>query len=315
MIAIRSFSLNNFTRKVWEFYDDKFVITAKSLNADYETEWHYAKIKEIRQTKLADLTWVSAGFMVLMLFFVTRWFLHFLSIYILDIPIVEKAIVILAIVLLLPAFRKRELYSFLDADGYYLTSIQVTQKSKKLLLNAIDLMKQKAEITDEIYLSDPLPGTSPLFKFQEFDFPDFLSKSTVRVYDDRLIDFESSLTEDIRTVVKFDKLSGKTTTARVGNKNWDNLWYFWLLVVIYISAIAVVFFPDYLYQNTLAFRIFLVAMFLLVPLHFLSYMKSEILVFYDKKDYGVFWTRVSPENREVLNQVVKFVQEKVQFNS
>ena len=74
MIAIRSLSLNNFTRKVWEFYDDKFVIKAKSLNADYETEWHYEKIKEIRQTKLADLTWVSTGFMVLAFFLVARWF-------------------------------------------------------------------------------------------------------------------------------------------------------------------------------------------------------------------------------------------------
>jgi len=229
--------------------------------------------------------------------------------------VVAKTIVILAVVLLIPSFRKHERYSFLDADGYYLTSIQVNEKSKKLLLNAIDLIKQKAEIIDEIYLSDPLPSTSPLFEFQEFNFPDFLSKSTVRIYEDRLIDIESSLTEDARTVVKFDKLSGKTTRARVGNKNWDNVWSCWLFTVMYLIAIAVVFFPDYLYQNFTIFRIFLVVLFLLVPLHFLNYIKSEVLMFYDKKDYGVFWTRVKPANRETVNRVVKFVQERVQSNS
>jgi hypothetical protein len=315
MIAIRSFSLNNFTRKIWEFYDDKIVIKTKSLTADYETEWDYQKIKEIRHTKLADLTWVWAGFLVLALFFLARLFLDFLSIYFLDAPLVEKAIVILALVLPIPSFRKHEIYSFLDADGYYLTSIQVHQKSKKLLLNAIHLIKQKTEISDETYLSDPLPSTSPIFEFQVFDLPDYFCKSTVRVYEDRLIDVESSIAEDVRTVVKFDKLSGKITNARVGNNNWDYLWSFWFLSVIYGGAIAVVFFPDYIYQNYVFFRLYLVALFLLVPLHFLKYIKSEILVFRDKKDFGVFWTRVNPKNQEILQEIVRFVQEKVQSNS
>jgi len=49
-----------------------------------------------------------------------------------------------------------------------------------------------------------------------------------------------------------------------------------------------------------------------IPLYLLRFIKSEILVFYDKQDYGVFWTRVNSANRERLNQIVEFVKGKVE---
>ncbi len=313
MIVIRSFTLNNLTRRVWEFYDDKLVIKTKSLNADYEVEWDYIKIKEIQHKKLANLTWICTSVGVLGLFFLAQWFLHLLSIHFLDNPMLEKAVVILAIVLLTPIFRKHEVYSFLDADNYYLTIIQVNNKSKKLLLDAIRLIKQKTEITQETYLSDPLPNTPPIFEFQVLDFPDYLCKSSVRIYDDRLIDVERSLAEEVRTVVKFDKLSGKTARAWIGNENWDNVAFNWFAFVAFIGAIAAVFFPKQLYHNFVFIRLFLSAMFLVVPFYLMKYVKNEVLAFYDRKDIVVFWTRVNGANLEISNQIVRFVQEKVQY--
>jgi hypothetical protein len=314
MIVIHSFSLNNLTRSTWEFYDDKLEIKTKSLSADYEVEWEYSKIKEIQHKKLANLTWLCVSGGVLGLFFLVQLLLHSLSINFLNNPMIEKAVVVLAIFLLIPAFRKHELYSFLDADSYYLTTIQVNDKSKKLLLDAIKLIKQKTEITSETYLSDPLPNTPPIFEFQVFDFPDYLGKSTVRIYDDRLIDIERSLVEELRTVVKFEELSGKTTRARLGNKHWDSFAFTWLIFAILVGAIAVVFFPDRLYHNFVLFGLFLGAIFLAVLLYLLQYIKTEAVMFYDKKDIVVFWTRVNRDNREILNQIITFIQEKVQFN-
>jgi hypothetical protein len=314
MIVIHSFSLNNLTRRTWEFYEDKFAIKTKSLSADYEVEWEYSKIKEIQHKKLANLSWLCVSGGVLGLFFLVQLLLHSLSINFLNNPMIEKAVVVLAILLLIPAFRKHELYSFLDADSYYLTNIQVNDKSKKLLLDAIKLIKQKTEVASETYLSDPLPSTSPIFEFQVFDFPDYLGKSTVRIYDDRLIDVERSLVEELRTVVKFEELSGKTTRARLGNKHWDSFAFTWLIFVILLGAIAVVFFPDRLYHNFLLIGLFLGAIFLAVLFYLLQYIKTEAVMFYDKKDIVVFWTRVNRDNREILNQIITFVQEKVQFN-
>lgn len=314
MIIIRSFSLNNLTRRAWEFYDDKLVIKTKSLNADYEVEWDYIKIKEIQHKKLANLSSICTSSMVLGLFFLAQWFLHFLSIRFLDNSLFEKAIIFLAILLLAPIFRKHELYSFLDADNYYLTTIQVNDKSKKLLLDAIKLIKQKTEITHETYLSDPLPNTPPIFEFQVLDFPDYLCKSTVRIYEDELIDVERSLVEEVRTVVKFEKLSGKTARAWIGNENWGNVAFNWFVFVTFIGAIAVVFFPTQLYHNFVFIRLLLSAMFLVVPFYLLKYVKSEILAFYDNKDVVVFWTKVNRANLEISNQIVRFVQEKVQLN-
>jgi hypothetical protein len=124
---------------------------------------------------------------------------------------------------------------------------------------------------------------------------------------------EKSLAEELRTEVNFQDLSGELTRARVGNKNWDNIASIWFASIIFISAITVVFFPVRLYDNFF-FRLFLVAIILVFLLYFLQYIKGEILVFYDKKDNVVFWTRVNRANREILNQIVRFVQEKVQSN-
>ena len=314
MIVIRSFSLNDITRKVWEFYDDKVVIKTKSLTADYEDEWDYSEIKEIQQKKLANLAWICVSVMVLELFFLAQWLFHFLSINFLYNPIIEKTVVFLAIVLLISAFRKRELYSFLDVNKYYLTTIQVNNKSKKSLLDAIKLIKQKTEITQETYWSDPLPNTPPVFEFQEFDFPDYLGKSIVRIYDDRLIGVVRSLVKEAGIVLKFDELNGKTTLARIGNRSWDNVAFIWIVFVIFMGAIALVFFHDKLYHNYLFFRVFLGAVFLTVPLYLLKYIKSEVLIFYNKKDMAVFWTTVNRANRENLNEIVRFIQGKVQSN-
>ncbi len=50
---------------------------------------------------------------------------------------------------------------------------------------------------------------------------------------------------------------------------------------------------------------------LVIPLYFFRYIKSEILVFYNKHDNGVFWVRVNSANRERLNQITKFITGKI----
>jgi len=80
-----------------------------------------------------------------------------------------------------------------------------------------------------------------------------------------------------------------------------------------ITGISVfTFFAEQIRGSHLIFNLFISGLAITIPLYLLKFIKSEILVFYDKQDNGVFWTRVNSANREKLNQIVEFVKIKVE---
>jgi len=83
-----------------------------------------------------------------------------------------------------------------------------------MIFEAIKLIKQKTEITNETYFDTSFSSDHPVFQFSEFEVADFLNKSKVSVYDDKIINVEKSLAEELTTVVRFDELSGKTKFAK-----------------------------------------------------------------------------------------------------
>lgn len=313
MIKINSFTpVDNFTRRSWEFYDDHMVVKTKSLTFDFENEIKYEKIKSIRSKRMADLNWLWASFLTVGLPGLVIFLLRRFGITIPHLDLIYKIITTCALLMLIPAFRKYEYYSFLDADKYFLATVRVGQENKAAVLEAIKLIKQKTEIHKETYFDDLLPSTLPVFQFKVFDFADFLSRSKVSVYDDKIIDVEKSLAEELMSVIKFDELSGETKFAKMGNDKWDYVWSYWLFFVCITGMTVVAFFANYLKGNYLVLKLFYGGLALLIPLFFLRYIKSEILVFYDKQDNSVFWTWVNSSNRETLNQIVEFVKGKVE---
>ena len=225
MITIKSFTpVDNFTRRSWEFHEDHMIVKTKSLTFDYGNKVEYAKIKSIRSKRVTDLNWIWASFVTIVLTGLITLGLNWFGIFIPNLSAIEKIVVIFAVVMLFPAFRRYEYYSFLDADKNFLATVRVNQQNKQSLLEAINLVKQKAEIASETYFDDPFPSTSPVFQYTEFDFADFWNKSDVRVYDNQIIDVEKSLAEEVTTVVKFDELSGETQFAKMGNDKWDYVW-------------------------------------------------------------------------------------------
>jgi hypothetical protein len=313
VIKIDSFTpVDNFTRRSWEFYDDQMVVKTKSLTFEYENEVKYVKIKSIQSKRRTDLKWIWASFVTVGLMGLITSGLIRLGIAIPNLDVIEKIVVICALVMLFPAFRRYEYYSFLDGDKNFLTTVRVNQKNKQSVLEAIKLIKQRAEITSETYFDDSLPGTSPVFQFTVFDFADFLNRSKVNVYDDKIIDVEKSLVEEVTTVIRYAELSGKTKIAKMGNDNWDYVWSYWLILVCITGISAATFFAEQLRGNYLLLKLFFGGLALLIPLFLFRYIKGEILIFYDKQDYGVFWTWVNASNREKLKQIVEFVKGKVE---
>jgi hypothetical protein len=259
---------------------------------------------------MADLNWFWASLIAIVAYKIISLGLGWVNV---NVPnILDKVIVGFALLMIFPAFRQYEYYVFLDENKNFLATVRVNSKNKKSFLDATKLIKQKAEITKESYFDDSFPNASPLFQFTEFDFADFLSKSSVFVYEDRIIDVEKSLVEEITTIIKYDELSGETRIAKMGNDNWDNIWSYWLFFVCISGISAATFFSEQIRGSQLAFNLFFGSLALLIPLFLLRYIKSEVLVFYDKQDNGIVFARVNSKNREVLNQIVEFVKGKVE---
>jgi len=263
-----------------------------------------------------DLNWLSASFIVVLL--VNAAFLGFIfwgmtnSIT----AIAEKLATIFALLLIIPAFRKYEYYLFFGINKNPLLGVKVSAKNKKTMLEAVNLVKQKAEIINESYFDGPLPSASPVFQFTEFDFADFLSKSEVRIYEDKIIDVEKSLVEEATTTIKYDELNGQTKLVKTINHNWDNVWCNWLFFVGMVTGSTTILFGEQIGAHhlfSLYLRLFIGGIALLIPLFLLRYIKSDVLIFYDKQDNDAFWTRVNLTNREKLFQIVEFVKNKIEL--
>lgn len=312
MIKISSFSpLQNFSRWVWEFYDDKLVIKTKSITMDYDRDVKYEKIKSIQNKRTLELGWLRVSFTYIVLLGLISLGLDYFCI---TNPIIEagkKIAVILALMPIIPAFGRNEYYSFLDKDNNLLATVRVNKKNKQTLLEAIQLIKQKTKITSETYFDDSLPSTPPVFQFTEFDFADFLNISKVSVYEDRIIDVEKSLAEEVTTVIRYDELSGETKFAKIGNEKWVFVWSYWLYFVCVTGISVSILFAEQIKGNYLFLNLFFGGLVLIIPLFFLQYIKSEILIFHDKQDNGIFWTRVNSANREKLNHIVEFIKGKL----
>jgi len=314
MIQINSFiPTDNLTRRTWEFHEDKIVVKIKSLTIDVENEIRYEKIKSISTKKTADLNWIWITFFIFSILSVATLGLGYFHLMNPTLRVIEKVIAAIALLLALPSFRKHEFYYFWDAEKYHLANVKIDNDKKRVqITDAINLIKQKTEIITEIYLSDPLPNTPPVFEIVEFDFPDFLNKSTTRFYDDKIIVTHKSIVEEFARLKKYSEFNGKTKTARVGNDNWNYVWCYWMLFVCIAGFSISTFFAKQVSGNLHFAGLFFGGLALLVPLYFLKYIKSEFLVFNDKNDDGILGIGVNKKNREKLNQIAEFIKGKVE---
>jgi hypothetical protein len=309
MIRISNFQISsNFSRLVYEFYDEKMIIKGKSLTLEAEREINYKKIKVIQKRTVLDLRWwwvpLVVSLVVVCIYIIFDYpFQNNPTIY-----FTEKAVFIFGIALSTPAFRKIEYCSFLDEDRNAIVSIRVNKSNRKALEEAINLIKQKAEIISETYLTNPSAGIPPKFEIIYYDFPDYLNKSIARFYDDRIIDVEKSLVGDLVTEVKYSELSGKTQVIKVRNDSWGNVWGSWFKFAVITSATLDLFLPSRL---TLGLGLLIGGSILVIPTFFLGYLKNEVLVFYNHNNEIIYWIRRNWGNQKLLDQIIELIQSKV----
>jgi hypothetical protein len=314
MISISSFyPFSNLARVSFEFCDEKIIFKTKSLTVDNEGEIKYEKIKVIKRKRLIDLRWVGTASWVIGLigvfYFIFNWPHSSNS----TILFIEKLLAILGLLLCIPAFRKREICSFLDSDRNPLATIEVKTNNRKLFEDAIYLIKQKTEIISETNLTNPLADTRPIFEITSWDIPDFLNKSVTRFYDDRFVDSEQSLLEEMVTEVKYCELRGKPKSIKAGNQLWSSLGCFLLGLCTAIITLFALFFPQL--TKGIPIYLYLGWVILSILMFVLRYAKKEVLVFYNKNDQEIWWTRPNASNRKKIDQIVEFIQNKTASSS
>lgn len=314
MIQINSFiPTDNFTRRIWEFHEDKIVIKTKSLTVDVEKEVKYEKIKFIESRKSANLYWIWISFFIFGILSITTLGIDYFGERNAIVDSIEKVVAFFALLLIFPSFRKHEYLYFIDEEKNYSTNIKIDNDKKRAqIAEAISLIKQRTNIIAEAYLSDSLPEENPTFEIVEFDFPDFLNKSTTRFYEDRIIETYKSLTKESVRITKYDEFNGITKTAKLGNDNWNYVWSYWLIFVCIASLSASIFFSEQVGGNPFYVKFVFGGFALLIPMFFLKYIKTEYLIFYDKNDDGILGIGINKRNQEKLNQIAEFVKSKVE---
>ncbi len=312
MIRIDSFFLlKGLARFTWEFHDDHLTAKVKSLTIEAEDEIPYERIKYISWSRGAYQDWLFVELILVGAAVLMRWAFAWFSTNTVPALYVERGLVILGLLFLVPAFRRRHLCYFVGADWDYLTAVSVDRRHRAAFADALKLVRQRADLIAETSPDTPLPPTAPVYETIEVDIPDFLSRSTTRSYEDKLIDVETSLLEESTTEIPYSELSGKSRVARMGNSHWDYVQFYWPVLIATVYAFTSLFLPRQIWTSPAYTRIILGGLLLLVPLFLLRFVKSEILLLYNRNDKVIYWTRRSPRNRKTLDQALEFIRSRV----
>lgn len=315
MIQIHTFEpLRNWTRKTYRFLDEKVVIKTKSLTADYENEIKYEEIKAIHRRKLSQISGIWIGFLLIGALSLLSWILDITCYNNSTFLLIQQIGTVIGLLSILSIFHVLEYAGFLDRDRNYLGYIPVNKKNHSQVQEAIQLVRQKTETIIETNLVNPHSGEPALFELNHWDIPDTLNKSVTNFYEDCLVSSEKSLTEQLVTEIKYSELSGKTQVIKKGNESWDIAFGYWLVFWVLIGNFFLVFFPKIFKSLPGIQYLFWGCLLMLVPLYLMKFVKHEAIGFYNTNDKVIYWTWINAQNREKINQITAFIQQKTGFN-
>jgi hypothetical protein len=315
MIQIHTLEpLRNWTRRTYQFLDEKVVIKTKSLTVDYKNEIKYQEIKAIHRRKISQQNGIWIGFLLIGTLSVLNWILNITCCNSATFLLIRQIGTIVGLLSFLSVFYVVEHVGFLDRDRNYLGYIPINKKNRGQVQEAIQLVRQKTEIISETNLVNPQTGKPVHFELTHWDIPDMLNKSVTNFYGECLVDTEKSLTEQLVTEVKYSELSGKTQVIKKGNESWDVAFSYWLVFWVLISNFFFVFFPKIFKSSPEIQYLFWGSLLMFLPIYLMKFVKHEAIVFYNTNDKIIYWTWISAKNREKIKQIVAFIQQKTGYN-
>lgn len=308
MIKLTSFyPFQSWLRVTQEFHDDKIVIKKKSLSAEVELDADYDQIAEIRFFSQANGDFSFTGFMLIGLLSIFSVFFY---------KVLHENLVFLTIVRFLSpiavfsyfvGFITRSLYcQILDHQGNFITSIKMDRANADDVYAAIELIKQKSNRTiEELDISEPFPETKPIHELIEYDIPDFISKSTIRLYETELIDYEKSLVTETVIKVEYSDVH-QFAHGKLGNNQWGTISLHLLMIASGFAASRDIYaFPQALNQ---IIRQSTVPLFLAFSLPMLlMFVKEDVIYLLNDKGHILNYVKFNKSNKKKVKQILEFI--------
>lgn len=311
MIKITSFyPLQSWLQLIHEFQDDKIIIKKRSLSENFEVKVEYSQITEIRYISRANADFTFTGLVLIGLIAVFSLYFH-KSLY-------ENLVLLTSVRFLFPiaaflyfiGFIIKRLYcQLLNHQGNVIASIKVDRDNLEDIYAAVELIKQKAKKTvDELDISRPFPEAEPTHELIEYDIPDFISKSTIRLYDTELINYEKSLVEETITAVKYSDVH-QFLYGKFGNTQWGTISLHLLLITLGISASRIVYNLPYILDH--AIRQFAIPLVIISSaLMLLMYVKSDVIYLINDEDYTLTYIKFNKKNKKDVRQILELINSK-----
>jgi len=303
------FPMASFLKIELEFGDETINHKFKSLEEEGQIEIPYSKIAHIQFSNRADTRWLTIGFIFAITdaILVAALFNFFPQICgNLNVYWVGRMIFLLGITLCLAGFIKRDFCSFLDKDHEYLAGIAITNKNLDDVYEAIEFVKAKTTIISETYPDLLDQNKNPKFELITYRLPNYFYKNTTLFYDDKILDVEKSLVIELTSEYKYNDLMPKITISKHGDTSWNTVALYIVAIGVLSSASLDLFFPS---TQIGLMSIWISIGFSIIPI-LLSYIKNEIVFFYDKNDHVAFNINIPRGKKQSVEEIIQFVKAK-----
>jgi hypothetical protein len=309
MIKFTSFyPFSHFSRVTQEFYEDKAVVKTQSLTYEREFEFNFKDVGEISDGFFVSPSRKTFSFWLIILtsFTLSIFFKSIQSNLILFRLI--QIIYIVAFVLFVTSFVKVRHIRFIDKKDNFLTSIKQTRHNHDLILQVIEMIKNKSENVQEISSTNPFPEVTPSFEHIEYDIPN-MKKTTERFYENEILGYQKNSSSDYGYSIKYNRLSGKIYRGKTGYDIWCSVL---TIIVLIISVISGLIFGFGIHLS----MVFIYGMYVVLATIFaisfiMKFVKREVVGLYDMNGNVEHWLWVNRSNKEKIEEIIEFVQSKI----
>jgi hypothetical protein len=294
-----------------EFHEEKAFVKMKSLTYEHDSEFDYKDVGGISDGFYANSSQCNFGFWLLLVMgFILSVFCN--SLYANPILLrIGQILYVCGLLLYITGFKKSWWIYISDRHDNTLTYVKLTRKNHDLMLQVIETIKNGSGNMQEITAADPFPAKTPAFEHVYYDIPK-MKKITDRFYENEIIGFEKGIFLESVYNIKYSQLSGKFDQAKWGSDILEFSFSITLPIIATIGGfnygfgieLGIPFPPSLRYLQATLFVLSLMSW----PLGFL---KREVIRFYGKDENIAYWTYVNRNNKEKVEEIIRFVQSKI----
>lgn len=312
MIKISSFyPFFRLLRVTQEFHEENAVVKMESLTSKEKVDFEYNEVGEISDRFITDNSQLSFSFWTLL---IISLLLAIFCRPIYATPIllrVAQIVYIGAFLLHFTALKKNWWIFISDREENTLTFFKQTRRNRDRILQALELIKNKAEKVREISAADPFPAEKPAFEYVYYDIPNMI-KTTDRFYENQIIGFEKGMLGENVYTVEYNQLNGNVHRDKERDGGFFTVSVYLFLLTISLLLGFVYGFPELGIGFPQFLRYFGFTLIALTTLVWaFGFQKRERVGLYDKGEHLIYWAYLNKNDKEKMEEIIKFVQSRI----